>query len=256
MKTGKKSFAFDSVGTLTTLRHVDWYNSGFEHGFIGSNANLRAPVSKAVVDQFRAQFGVASLLLVNQKHTSEVYTLIESPLPKEHLVLVEGEHDALVASIKALSTPIALGIRTADCVPILIKHGDCYGAVHAGWRGLAQEIIAKTCAEMQKVSASDNSRWQFLIGPCAGVEHYEIGEDILGEFLTPPCVERRDPNLYLDLSRTATQQIQDWLQTESAQGEVMTSQICTISERSFHSYRRDKEQRGSNLSFIILRPAC
>ena len=42
------------------------------------------------------------------------------------------------------ATPgLAVGIVTADCVPILVAAADgaCVAAIHAGWRGLAAGVI-------------------------------------------------------------------------------------------------------------------
>ncbi len=54
----------------------------------------------------------------------------------------ELEYDALITTEKGL----ALGVKTADCVPVLIanKSGDLVSAVHAGWRGTSLEISYKT----------------------------------------------------------------------------------------------------------------
>ena len=53
----------------------------------------------------------------------------------------DQKFDAIVANIPA----VLIGVKTADCVPVLL--GDCrtgaFAAVHAGWRGTAQSIVTK-----------------------------------------------------------------------------------------------------------------
>lgn len=78
---------------------------------------------------------------------------------------------------------ITLGVKAADCVPILFeaeKGGEliAVGAVHAGWRGTVAGIAAK-CVRMlceeYNVAPSDI---RAVIGPCIHKCCYEVGEDL------------------------------------------------------------------------------
>ena len=46
---------------------------------------------------------------------------------------------------------IALGVLTADCVPILVydKRNKIIGCIHAGWRGALSGIIKKTIIKIK-----------------------------------------------------------------------------------------------------------
>ena len=48
-------------------------------------------------------------------------------------------------------------VKTADCVPVLIveKNSRMVAAVHAGWRGVQQEITVKTCVRMKEETGQD-----------------------------------------------------------------------------------------------------
>ena len=52
---------------------------------------------------------------------------------------------------------ILLGIKTADCLPVLIADPErrAIGAFHAGWRGTARRIVEKGVGEMRKNFGSD-----------------------------------------------------------------------------------------------------
>ena len=52
---------------------------------------------------------------------------------------------------------ILLGIKTADCLPVLIADPErrAIGAFHAGWRGTARRIVEKGVGEMRKHFGSD-----------------------------------------------------------------------------------------------------
>src|SRR5262245_21421290 len=50
-----------------------------------------------------------------------------------------GEADAVLATRPG----VAVGVVTADCVPVLVAAGGAVAAVHAGWRGLAAGVIPR-----------------------------------------------------------------------------------------------------------------
>src|SRR5258708_38440367 len=88
--------------------------------------------------------------------------------------------DALVSN-----TPkILLGVKTADCVPILI--GDpktrAFAAVHTGWRGTSTSIIARTIEQMQKEYGARAENMRAAIGPAANVCCYEVGSEVISLF--------------------------------------------------------------------------
>ena len=88
--------------------------------------------------------------------------------------------DALVSNLD----DVLLGVKTADCVPVLI--GDplmgAYAAVHAGWRGTAQGIVTKAVNSLVEEFGSDPNNMICAIGPAAGCELYEVGQDVIDKF--------------------------------------------------------------------------
>jgi YfiH family protein len=82
----------------------------------------------------------------------------------------------------------ALAIHTADCAPVaLIDERGMLGAVHAGWRGLAEGIVERTVEVMRSAGAG---RIRARLGPCIHAECYEFGEADLA-----PLVERFGPDV-------------------------------------------------------------
>ena len=57
--------------------------------------------------------------------------------------------DAIVTKIKG----IALGVVTADCVPIILfdTHNQIIGCIHAGWKGASSGIIENTIKTFKKI---------------------------------------------------------------------------------------------------------
>ena len=78
---------------------------------------------------------------------------------------------------------IALGVVTADCVPILIydKKNNIIGCIHAGWKGAFGGIIENTISKIKKLNSS--CKLFASIGPCIGLKNYEIGFDFYKKFI-------------------------------------------------------------------------
>ncbi|MFI5143287.1 MAG: laccase domain-containing protein, partial [Thermoanaerobaculales bacterium] len=83
------------------------------------------------------------VLYARQEHTRLTYTYSASaPLaPGPHLV---GICDALITAERG----VALCVRTADCLPIVLAGGGAVAIVHGGWRGLAADVLGATLARL------------------------------------------------------------------------------------------------------------
>jgi YfiH family protein len=119
---------------------------------------------------------VKSLKIVKQIHSNIVYTLSE-----ENVKTHEIEADAIVTN----KSNIALGILTADCVPILFadEKNSVIGIAHAGWKGAINNIIKNTIDAMVAIGANIH-QIQALIGPCIHQESYEVGQEFYLNFIS------------------------------------------------------------------------
>lgn len=147
----------------------------------------------------------------------------------------------------------ALGVRTADCVPILLAcrtSGWC-GAVHAGWRGCAQNIAGKTVRRLFEAGARDLVA---AVGPHISVDSFEVSEDVVTELLAhfpaEGVVVRGGVRPHVDLRRLVHLQLEE--------AGVDASRIdhvhgCTVLEPdSFFSHRRDRGVTGRMLSVVVV----
>ena len=132
-----------------------------------------------------------------------------------------------------------LAILTADCLPVVLaaRDGSELGAAHAGWRGLAAGVLEATVAAM----ATPAERLQAWLGPAAGPQAYEIGEEVHAAFVQRDARARlallptRPGHWLIDLSTLARQRLLDAGVTAVHGGDR-----CTISEpEAFFSHRRD-----------------
>jgi len=126
-------------------------------------------------------------------------------------------------------------ILTADCVPILLASADGkkVAAVHAGWRGLVSGVVTEAVDALA-------CRFVAAIGPCIGVQRFEVGEEVAEQF--DPRFVRRDLGCrpHVDLRAAAYALLQDL-----GASQIDKTDRCTAHhEQEFFSHRRDVTQRG------------
>ena len=88
--------------------------------------------------------------------------------------------DALITNVKN----IAIGVLTADCVPIFIydKNLKIISVIHAGWKGAYREIIKKVIKFLIK-NGSNAKDLIAVIGPGISQKNYEIQKDFKDKFI-------------------------------------------------------------------------
>ena len=120
----------------------------------------------------RKFIGAKKLITLNQIHSAKCIVINEKSESDQ-------EADALVTQ----SEDIALGILTADCVPVLLFDPikKIIGAAHAGWKGAKAGVIENTIEKMASLGSSCEDIIA-KIGPCVHVESYEVDEDFLYNF--------------------------------------------------------------------------
>ena len=113
---------------------------------------------------------VEKLYVLHQTHSSIVIPVVSNePFEKTPYA------DALVTNRPG----IFLGIKTADCAPVLMADAEngIVAAAHAGWRGAVGGVLEKTIATMVEMGAKTQNVIA-LIGPCIAQQSYEVGEDM------------------------------------------------------------------------------
>jgi polyphenol oxidase len=153
-----------------------------------------------------------------------------------------GEGDALLAGP---DVPW-IGVKTADCLPILLVDGRLrtVAAVHAGWRGTVARIAQKAVEAMVARGSSVNDI-HAAIGPGIGVCCFEVGAEVSVQF-GEEAIRR-----HIDLAMTNSRHLQD---AGVAVQRVYMSHLCTMCHTAeFHSFRRDREKAGRQISVIRAR---
>lgn len=129
-------------------------------------------------------------------------------------------------------------ILTADCLPLLLcnRAGTTVLAIHAGWRGLLDGIIARCVGTL----AEDPADWMAWIGPGISGAAYEVGPELAARFTArEPRWSRYfvpvQDKMRADLPALAADQL-----TTAGITDITRHAGCTASEpERFFSYRRD-----------------
>ena len=131
------------LGGLSKPAHTATLNTGFYRGDkdIIVQKNIERFCEAIAVDAH-------TLVVMPQIHSTEVRVVDRTMGGHGIYTPPVFECDALVTD----SAGTALGVRVADCVPILLADpgAKVIAAVHAGWRGTALGIAAKTVQAMER----------------------------------------------------------------------------------------------------------
>jgi len=183
------------------------------------------------------------------KFTSLKQTHSDICIDSSLLLEQETEADAHYTHL----TGVALIIKTADCMPVLVfdSNVDKILAIHAGWRGVENQIISKS---LQKCNFQNPSLY---IGPHILMPSFEIDAPVFNlllsrakncqtSFLDSDLFYTENSKFYFDLFKLINLEITS-LKLNS---HIYTLLKNTVTDLEFNSYRRNKENSQRNLSFI------
>ena len=163
--------------------------------------------------------------------------------------------DAIVSTTAAVLNLV----RVADCVPVLAacSRSGAVAAIHAGWRGLVAGAVFAAIERLCEVAGSRPERLLAAVGPCIGVEQYEVGEEVVESFRAAglePAIDRRWPRPHADLHAAAVAQIvAAGIPTDAVDGQP----LCTAANPElFYSHRRDRGRTGRQAAAIVARASA
>ncbi len=171
-----------------------------------------------------------------------------------------GESAPRADAVVSRQPGLAIGISTADCVPVLFSDPEARvaGAAHAGWRGALDGVLEATVEAMEALGAA-RARIRAAIGPAISQASYEVGEEFEARFLEANDRNARfftrrdnDSRPHFDL----TGYVEDRLKSAGT-GTVENLQICTYRDADrFFSYRRschrEEVDYGRQISAILI----
>ena len=191
-----------------------------------------------------------------QVHGCRVYRVTAADAGKG-----SADHDSAIADCDALVTNeknLPLLICVADCVPLMFydEKRAAIGIAHAGRKGTALNIAAKTISTMTREFGSDPADILAAIGPSIGKCCYEVDAALADEFADyEDCTERstsaNDGKAHLDLWAINRQQL---IRCGVKAENIDVAGICTCCEHGWYfSYRADGKTTGRIGALMMLK---
>ena len=184
----------------------------------------------------------------DEHHVQENRRRVAEAVGTERLVIVRQVHanaleDAAFATrsseadiLATTRDDLALAILVADCVPLLLVDAASsrFALVHAGWRGLADRVVANAVAIFD-----DAADVHVFVGPSISVEGYQVGPEVARHFTDVPdaVIDDAQDRSRLDLRAVVTHQL---LEAGVADEHVVRSTDVTDGGELFFS---DRAQR-------------
>jgi polyphenol oxidase len=239
------------------LYRPDWRLPAGVHAFVTtrlgghssgawSSFNLAQHAGDAAVDVERnrqllldllrteVQFDVPAVQWAQQVHGTRVFHAGRAAL------VPAPEADALYTDDSAL----ALGVLTADCLPVLFCSADGreIAVAHAGWRGLLNGVLEAALASFHAPAAAIGAWLGPAIGPC----HFEVGAEVRAAFLAQAGVAQ---HAAIDAAFAVAGRSDKWLADlyqlarirldARGVGSVHGVSLCTVCHHErFYSYRK------------------
>jgi YfiH family protein len=162
-----------------------------------------------------------------QVHGAHIEVVTELPDPDAE----PPEADGIATTLE----DAAAVVTTADCLPVALIAPEGVAMIHAGWRGLAADVLAEGVKAMREVGAGGEIH--AVIGPGIGVCCYEVNTWVHRAFMKYGRGTARLSN-HANLKHIARLQLQH---VGIPLDHVHDVDICTMcAPRSlFHSHRRD-----------------
>ena len=187
--------------------------------------------------------GVEKLISPCQTHTSHIETAQKD----------KGfypDTDGLIIKDKGL----AVFLNFADCTPVIIyDNNKNIGAVsHAGWRGTAGKITAKTVQKMVNDFSCNPEDMTAVIGPAISICCYNVGDEVYEQLKATVkdfngLYKIKDEQIFVDLKSINARQLE-----ECGVKDIDICPYCTCCNNDiFFSYR--KENATSNRHSAILK---
>lgn len=190
------------------------------------------------------------LLSNHQIHSTKV-TAVKKPWQDGQ----QPKADGIVTKVPGL----AISALSADCSPVLFAdvNAGVIGAAHAGWRGALAGVTDETVTAMVSLGA-ERKNIVAAIGPCIGPQHFEVGPEFVGEFITENLgnakffTKGEGDRSYFDIKAYLVRKL-----LKAGVGRAAALPDCTYAQNEeYFSYRHnshnDIEDYGRNISVIML----
>lgn len=257
VKKGIRYFEFEGLGKYGRIQHAIFSRQGgvSPAPYNALNMSVSVPDDAANVYANRARayglFGRTNETVVHAHlvHEADVVAVTHQNY---------GQHMSRVDGLITNEPGVGLTMNYADCAPIFLYDPvhHAIGLGHAGWPGSVKDLPGSMVRAMQQAYGSEPAELIAGIGPCVGVEKYEVGEVVItavhNAFSNPDALLVPSPNggerPHYDLAAANRQNL-----LRAGVVHIEQSGFCTATHTDlFFSHRAEKGRTGRFGTIFIL----
>lgn len=222
------------------IQNRDVYYSdilNIEHFFTSRNL-----IVKDNIDLIKNYLKVEKLIKPEQTHSSNIEVV-------KNDVEVYKNCDALILDKKN----IAIYLNFADCTPVILydKKNNIASIVHAGWRGTAAKIAAKTVLKMKDLYGTKPIDTVAVIGPSISFSQFETYDEALKQ-LKASIENEKDlfNGNFADLKGINKRQL---IEIGVLEKNIDVCPYCTVLDNNkFFSYRKENKTKNRHSAVVRL----
>ncbi len=220
------------------LKIKSWEEKGLFHGFQLGLPDLK---NKDTTDWCKLQ-ARSDLHLLKQVHGNRV---VDARVDSSNQGLAEADGWFLDQDSAENVTDSSFGVLSADCAPVIIfsEQEKSSAILHSGWRGTAKNILSQG---LKKFANAKNV--EIAIGPSAGLCCYEFERET-AERHFKHWLKAEDAYQAGNLSVKKVLE-QQAIEAGISKDRIFVSQLCSICDHRFFSFRRQGKDSGRQLSFV------
>lgn len=178
-----------------------------------------------------------------QGHTLFVPHLLHT----SNVIQVPTSDELWCDALTTTDSSLVLGIRVADCLPIVISvPGKGIALVHGGWRSLLDGVLEKTIQSLLRMTKTKTEMFEVWIGPslqkcCNCMETKPVQWE---HGIWKPFISQEHDGYHVDLQAFVVQTLED---VGVKKSNILHTHQCTYHQKDeYFSYRRyTQEEHGA-----------
>lgn len=224
------------------------YNIIFSTAENNKNFNRHTEEGTKTLNNLTDEFSLENVIYVRQVHGDRIVQYNS----QNKCDFIEEEADAIITNVK----DVAIGVFTADCVPIIIidKKRKAMAAIHSGWKGTFLSITKKTIKKLESEYGSKPEDLVAYIGPHIRQCCYEVSNELKEKFINEKKIniEKLFRGRNLSMEECI---LKDLRECGVGEDNIYSVNLCTYccEDIKLHSYRKSNGDYSRMFSFVILK---
>lgn len=245
----KYNMEFINVNNYKFIRYSLKENINVVFSTSEGNLNFNKNISegKLNLQRMKEWFNVNEVIYLNQVHGTKVYDYQLND--KKSIIDLDG--DGIITNMQNC----AVGVFTADCVPIILVDETLkvISALHSGWKGTINNIAKEGVEKMIFKYGSKPENIKAFIGPHNRECCYEVSDELIKSFKEKDLFKHSNINSGRMLSLSQCIKIQ-LAQLNLKDKNIFDLNLCTYcsKEPNLYSYRKPEQSNGRLFSFVYI----